>query len=151
MLFGEANPSGKLPQTFPLRLEDTPAYLDFPGENGKMSYGEGLFIGYRSYEKKIAPLFPFGFGLSYIISYGSLRLSAQEIDPDETLQIPLALTNTGQRAGKEIGQVYVRDEQARLQRPEKELKAFTKVQLEPSEQKTVTLSLDRSASPTTMT
>ena len=147
VLFGDTNPSGKLPQTFPVRLEDNPAYLDFPGENGKVYYGEGLFVGYRSYDRrKIAPLFPFGFGLSYtIFSYSSLHLSARQIGPDDTLQVSIDITNTGQRTGKEIVQVYVRDEQANLQRPEKELKAFAKVQLEPGERKTVMLSLGRDA------
>src|SRR6266496_575780 len=147
VLFGDTNPSGKLPQTFPVRLEDNPAYLDFPGENGKVYYGEGLFVGYRSYDKKkIAPLFPFGFGLSYtIFSYSSLHLSARQIGPDETLQVSIDITNIGQRTGKEIVQVYIRDEQANLQRPEKELKAFAKVQLEPGERKTVMLSLGRDA------
>jgi len=136
-----------LPQTFPVRLEDNPAYLDFPGENGKVYYGEGLFVGYRYYEKKkVAPLFPFGFGLSYTtFAYSSLSLSAQQIGPDDLLQVSVDITNTGQRAGKEIVQVYVRDEQASLGRPEKELKAFAKVQLEPGERKTVTLSLARDA------
>ncbi len=147
VLFGDSNPSGKLPQTFPVRLEDTPAYLDFPGENGKVYYGEGLFVGHRYYDKKkITPLFPFGFGLSYTtFSYSSLRLGAQQIGPDETVQVAIDITNTGQRTGKEIVQVYVRDEQASLGRPEKELKAFAKVQLEPGERKTVTLSLARDA------
>ena len=147
VLFGDTNPSGKLPQTFPVRLEDTPAYLDFPGENGKVYYGEGLFVGYRSYDKKkITPLFPFGFGLSYTtFSYSSLHLSARQINPDDTLQVSIDITNTGQRTGKEIVQVYVRDQQANLQRPEKELKAFAKVQLDPGERKTVTFSLGREA------
>jgi beta-glucosidase len=147
VLFGDVVPSGKLPQTFPVRLEDTPAYLNFPGENGKVYYGEGLFVGYRYYDKKrIAPLFPFGFGLSYTtFSYSPLRLSAQEIKPDDTLQVSFDVTNTGLRAGKEVVQLYVRDEQARLQRPEKELKGFAKVHLEPGECKAVTLSIGRSA------
>src|SRR6266704_86464 len=147
VLFGDTNPSGKLPQTFPRRLEDTPTYLDVPGENGKIYYGEGLFVGHRYYEKrKIAPLFPFGFGLSYTtFAYSSLSLDAQEIGPDDTVQVSVDITNTGQRAGKEIVQVYVRDSQASLQRPEKELKAFAKVQLEPGERKTITLSLARDA------
>src|SRR2546421_6068164 len=147
VLFGDANPSGKLPQTFPVRLEDNPAYLNFPGENGKVYYGEGLFVGYRYYDKKkIAPLFPFGFGLSYTtFDYGPLSLSAQEISPDDTLQVSVEITNTGQRTGKEVVQLYVHDQQARLQRPEKELKAFAKVQLEPGERKTVTLSIARDA------
>jgi beta-glucosidase len=147
VLFGDTNPSGKLPQTFPVRLEDTPAYFDFPGENGKVYYGEGLFVGYRSYDRrKIAPLFPFGFGLSYTtFSYSSLQLSARQIGSNDTLQVSVDITNTGQRTGKEIVQVYVRDPQASLHRPEKELKAFAKVQLEPGERKTVTLSFGRDA------
>jgi beta-glucosidase len=147
VLFGDTNPSGKLPQTFPLRLEDTPAYFDFPGENGKVYYGEGLFVGYRSHDRrKIAPLFPFGFGLSYTtFSYSSLQLSARQVGPNDTLQVSVDITNTGQRTGKEIMQLYVRDPQASLHRPEKELKAFAKVQLEPGERKTVTLSLGRDA------
>jgi beta-glucosidase len=147
VLFGDVTPCGKLPQTFPVRVEDNPAYLNFPGENGKVYYGEGLFVGYRYYDKKrIAPLFPFGFGLSYTtFSYSPLRLSAQKINPDDTLQVSVAITNTGPRAGKEVVQLYVRDEQARLQRPEKELKAFAKVHLEPGECKTVTLSIRREA------
>jgi beta-glucosidase len=147
VLFGDTNPSGKLPQTFPVRLEDTPTYLDFPGENGKVYYEEGLFVGYRFYDRrKIAPLFPFGFGLSYTtFNYSSLQLSPQQIGLEDTLQVSIDITNTGQRAGKEVVQVYVRDKQASLQRPEKELKAFAKVQLEPGERKTVTLSLARDA------
>ncbi len=147
VLFGDTNPSGKLPQTFPVRLEDNPAYLNFPGENGKVYYGEGLFVGYRYYDKKkIAPLFPFGFGLSYTtFDYGPLSLSTQQIGPDDTLQVLVEITNTGQRTGKEVVQLYVRDQQAHLQRPEKELKAFAKVQLEPGERKTVTLSVAREA------
>lgn len=147
VLFGEVNPSGKLPQTFPVRLSDNPAYLNFPGENGKVYYGEGLFIGYRYYDtKQIAPLFPFGFGLSYTtFSYSSLRLSTSQMGPDDTLQVSVDITNTGQRAGKEVVQMYIRDEQARLQRPEKELKGFAKVSLEPGERKTVTLSVGRDA------
>ncbi len=147
VLFGDVVPCGKLPQTFPVRVEDNPTYLNFPGENGKHYYGEGIFVGYRYYDKKqIAPLFPFGFGLSYTtFSYGPLQLSTQEIEPDDTLQVSVDVTNTGQRAGKEVVQLYVRDRQARLQRPEKELKAFAKVHLEPGECKTVTLSIGRSA------
>src|SRR5438876_3940367 len=147
VLFGDTNPSGKLPQTFPVRLEDNPAYLNFPGENGKVYYGEGLFIGYRYYDKKqIAPLFPFGFGLSYTtFSYSSLSLSAQEIGPDDMLQVSVDVTNTGERAGKEIVQLYIRDVVASLQRPEKELKAFAKVHLEPGERQTVTLNITHDA------
>ena len=147
VLFGDVNPSGRLSQTFPKRLEDNPAYINYPGENGKVYYGEGLFIGYRYYEKKkIAPLFPFGFGLSYTtFSYENLRLSAREISPQDTLEISIDITNTGSRAGKEVVQVYIRDVQSRLHRPEKELKAFAKVALAPGECKTVTCSINREA------
>jgi beta-glucosidase len=147
VLFGDVNPSGKLPQTFPVRLEDNPAYLNYPGENGKVRYGEGLFVGYRYYEKKkIAPLFPFGFGLSYTtFDYNNLRLSASAIGPEDTLEVQVDVTNAGERAGKEIVQLYVRDVQSRLHRPDKELKAFAKVELEPGERKTVSLSLARQA------
>jgi len=147
VLFGGTTPSGKLPVTFPARLEDNPAYINYPGENGRVYYGEGLFVGYRYYEKKkIAPLFPFGFGLSYTtFSYSELRLSAQEIGPDDTLQVSVDVTNIGQYMGKEVVQLYIQDVTASLQRPNKELKAFAKVQLEPGECETVTLTLARDA------
>lgn len=147
VLFGDANPSGKLPQTFPARLEDNPAYLNYPGENGRVRYGEGLFVGYRYYEKKrIAPLFPFGFGLSYTsFAYANLRLSPDSLGPDEQLTISVDVTNTGSRAGQEIVQLYVRDPHASRARPEKELKGFAKVHLEPGATTTVSLSLDRTA------
>jgi beta-glucosidase len=90
------------------------------------------------------PLFPFGFGLSYTtFSYSPLQLSTEQIGPGDTLQVSVAIMNTGERAGKEVVQLYIRDEQARLQRPEKELKAFAKVSLKPGERKTVTLSVGR--------
>jgi beta-glucosidase len=147
VLFGAVNPSGKLPQTFPRRLEDNPAYLNYPGENGHVRYGEGIFVGYRYYEKKkIEPLFPFGFGLSYTsFAYDQVRLSAAAIAPDETLTVKVDVTNTGQRAGQEIVQLYIHDVMARLSRPEKELKGFVKVALSPGETTTVTLTLDREA------
>lgn len=147
VLFGDVNPSGKLPQTFPLRLEDTPAYLNFPGDNGKVLYGERIYVGYRYYDKKeVAPLFPFGFGLSYTtFSYSNLRLSATEIGAGDTLQVSVDVTNSGTVAGKEVVQVYVHDVESRLHRPEKELKGFAKVALEPGETKTVTLPLGRDA------
>jgi beta-glucosidase len=147
VLFGEVNPSGKLTETFPLRLQDNPAYISYPGENGQVRYGEGIFIGYRYYEKKqVETLFPFGFGLSYTtFSYDGLSLSTREIGPDDTLNVSIDITNTGQRAGQEVVQLYVRDKAASVQRPEKELKAFAKVALEPGERRTVTLSIAREA------
>ena len=147
VLFGDVNPSGKLPQTFPVRLEDNPTYGAFPGENGKVYYGERLFVGYRYYDlKRIAPLFPFGFGLSYTsFAYGDLQLSATQIQPGETLTVALDVTNSGSVAGQEIVQLYVHDSESRVQRPEKELKAFAKVALQPGETKTVTLIIGREA------
>jgi len=147
VLFGTVNPSGKLSQTFPQRLEDNPAYINYPGENGRVRYGEGIFIGYRYYEKKqVAPLFPFGFGLSYTsFAYSNLRLSTQSIAANEALTVSVDVTNTGQYTGKETVQVYVRDVHSTLARPMKELKSFAKVALAPNETKTVTLLLNREA------
>lgn len=143
VLFGAVDPSGRLPQTFPVRLEDNPTFIHYPGENGRVRYGEGLFVGYRYYDaKRLAPLFPFGFGLSYTtFAYGDLRLSSDTSTPGDELTATLDLTNTGARAGHEVVQLYVRDPQARLARPEKELKAFAKVRLEPGATTTVSLTL----------
>jgi beta-glucosidase len=147
VLFGDVNPSGKLPTTFPVRLQDNPAYINYPGENGKVRYGEGIFVGYRYYDKKeIEPLFPFGHGLSYTtFEYSNLRRSAKAITPNELLKVKVDLTNTGKVAGKEVVQLYVRDVQSSVARPEKELKAFTKVELTPKQTRTVTFTLDREA------
>ncbi|MBE7555683.1 MAG: glycoside hydrolase family 3 C-terminal domain-containing protein [Anaerolineales bacterium] len=147
VLFGEVNPSGKLPQTFPVRLEDNPAFINYPGENGRVRYGEGIFVGYRYYDKKrVEPLFPFGFGLSYTsFAYANLRLSAEAITPDSQLTVHVDVTNTGPRPGQEVVQLYVHDVTARLTRPPKELKGFAKVALAPGQTKTVTLTLDRQA------
>jgi beta-glucosidase len=147
VLFGAVPASGKLPQTFPVRLEDNPAFLNYPGDNGHVRYGEGIFVGYRYYEKKkIAPLFPFGFGLSYTtFDYYNARASADAITPDENVTISVDITNTGQRAGMETVQCYVRDVSARVMRPHKELKAFRKVALEPGATATVSWELDRTA------
>jgi beta-glucosidase len=147
ILFGDVNPSGKLPTTFPVRLEDNPAYINYPGENGKVRYGEGIFVGYRYYDKKdIAPLFPFGHGLSYTkFKYRNLRLSANSITPNDTLKVKVDVTNTGKVTGKEVVQLYVRDLKSTFARPEKELKAFAKVELKPKLTKTVTFTLDREA------
>ena len=145
VLFGTVNPSGKLPQTFPVRLEDTPSFLNFPGENGRVLYGERLFVGYRYYDKtRITPLFPFGFGLSYTsFAYSNLRLSTTALGPEETLEVSVDVTNSGACAGQEVVQVYIRDPASRLPRPDKELKAFAKVALTPGECQTVVLPLTR--------
>ncbi|MGZ9164966.1 MAG: glycoside hydrolase family 3 C-terminal domain-containing protein [Anaerolineales bacterium] len=147
VLFGDVNPSGKLPTTIPVRLQDNPAYINYPGENGKVRYGEGLFVGYRYYDKKeLAPQFPFGHGLSYTtFEYGNLRLSTDQTTPEKGLDVSFDVTNTGKRAGKEVVQVYVRDIYCSLARPEKELKAFEKIELGPGETKTVTLHLSQEA------
>jgi beta-glucosidase len=147
VLFGNVNPSGKLPQTFPQRLEDNPAYINYPGENGHVHYGEGIFIGYRYYEKKrVEPLFPFGFGLSYThFVYDNLRLSANAIKPDESVTLSIDITNTGKRTGQEAVQIYVHDVAASVLRPIKELRGFAKVAVNPGETETVALTLDRTA------
>ena len=144
VLFGMVNPSGKLSETFPLRLVDTPAYTNYPGEGGQVRYGEGIFIGYRYYDFKEVPvLFPFGYGLSYTtFKYSKPKVSAVVFKDVEGLTVSVDVTNTGQMAGKEIVQVYVHDQQARLMRPVKELKGFAKVALEAGQTKTVTIALD---------
>ncbi|KAK1755044.1 glycoside hydrolase superfamily [Echria macrotheca] len=147
VLFGLRNPSGKLPCTFPRRLQDTPAYHNWPGENLEVFYGEGLYIGYRHYDRvNIPPLFPFGHGLSYTqFEYGRPSLSAKVLGPNEKIELVVGISNVGPRAGAETVQIYVRDEKARLPRPEKELVAFEKVELEPGETKHLRIGIDRCA------
>jgi beta-glucosidase len=147
ILFGHANPCGKLAETFPLKLADTPAYLNWPGGAGKVQYGEGLFIGYRYYDAKQMPvLFPFGHGLSYTtFEYSHPRVSATHFRDVDGLTVTVDITNTGALAGKEIVQVYVHDRASGLVRPEKELKGFAKVSLQPGETKSVTIELDSRA------
>jgi beta-glucosidase len=144
VLFGRITPSGHLAETFPLRLSDTPAYLNFPGESGVVRYGEGLFIGYRYYDAKDVPvLFPFGHGLSYTtFDLGNLRLSAPAITDSDDLTVSVDVTNSGAVAGKAVVQVYVRDQESALIRPPKELKGFAKVALQPGETQTVAVTLD---------
>lgn len=147
VLYGVVNPSGKLAETFPLRLSDTPSFLNFPGENGVVNYGEGIFVGYRGYEaREHEVLFPFGYGLSYTqFSYSNLHVSRTDFTVDDTLEVTVDVSNVGKRAGKEIVQLYVHDPVSRLQRPPKELKAFAKVALEPGETKTVRFTLNERA------
>lgn len=144
LLFGDEAPSGRLPLTFPMRLEDNPAYINYPGENGHVRYGEGIFVGYRYYDyKDVAPLFPFGHGLSYTeFRYANLRLEQDTLAPGETLAFSVDVTNTGDRAAQEVVQVYVHDVEARLARPPQELKAFRKVALAPGQTETVRLTLE---------
>ena len=147
VLFGRVNPSGKLAETFPLRIEDTPAYLHWPGDNGQVQYGEGLYIGYRYYDaRKLPTQFPFGYGLSYTtFAYSNLELSSQHFHDVDGVVVSLDVTNTGAVAGKEIVQVYVHDHASVLARPFKELKGFAKVALEPGETKTVSIPLNARA------
>jgi beta-glucosidase len=143
ILTGRVNPSAKLSETFPLRVEDTPTSTEFPGLNQQAHYGEGVFIGYRHYDKrKITPLFPFGFGLSYTtFAYSELTLGAPSIKDTESLTVQLKVRNTGKVAGKEIVQLYVREDRPVVSRPDRELKAFAKVALEPGEEKGVSFTL----------
>lgn len=145
LLFGDANPSGKLAETFPMKLSDNPSYLNFPGDGDKVEYKEGIFVGYRYYDaKEIEPLFPFGHGLSYTeFSYRDMSISAKEIADSDTVKISVFVKNTGKTAGKEIVQLYVRDIQSSVTRPEKELKGFEKISLKPGEEKKVTFTLDK--------
>lgn len=144
VLFGRVNPCGKLPETFPLKLADTPSHLNWPGEMGQVRYGEGLFIGYRYYDAKEMPvLFPFGYGLSYTsFAYSNAAVSATTFKDVDGVTVSVDVTNTGAVAGKEIVQIYVHDRQAGLVRPHKELKGFAKVELQPGETKTVSIPLD---------
>lgn len=142
-VFGVVNPSGKLAETFPVRLEDSPAFLNFPGEDGQVIYGERMFVGYRYYDKlNIEPLFPFGHGLSYTeFGYSNLKLSSTDITDKDQLQVSLTVTNTGKVKGKEVIQLYVADKESSVQRPVKELKAFDKIELAPGESKEVSFTL----------
>lgn len=145
VLLGNASPSGKLPTTFPVRLEDNPSYHNWPGENLKTVYGEGIYIGYRHYERsKIAPLFSFGHGLSYTtFAYGDPMLSSSTLSASSPITITVPITNTGSIAASETVQVYVKDVKSRLPRPEKELQAFSKTFLQPGETKEISLKLDK--------
>ncbi|GAA4655215.1 glycoside hydrolase family 3 C-terminal domain-containing protein [Anaerocolumna aminovalerica] len=143
ILFGIVNPSGKLPVSFPKRLEDTSAYPLFPGECNHHIYGESIFVGYRYYEKKkIDTLFPFGFGLSYTeFAYSNLKLDKTVMNGIQKLTVQVTVANTGSCKGKEVVQLYVSDKESRLLRPIKELKKFEKIELEQGESKTVTFEL----------
>ena len=147
ILFGKVNPSGKLPETFPLKLEDNPSYLFFPGEGNVSCYNEGIYVGYRYYDKKkMEVLFPFGYGLSYTtFAYSNLQLDKTELKDTDTLTVSVDVTNTGAVTGKEVVQLYVSDPESFVGRPVKELRDFAKVELAPGETKTVTFTLDKQA------
>jgi beta-glucosidase len=146
ILFGDVNPSGKLAETFPKRLCDTPSYLNFPGEKPNyVEYREGVFVGYRYYQKKnIKPLFPFGFGLSYTsFSYTKIEADRDEINDNETINVKVTVTNTGNCSGEEIVQLYVHPTVCPVIRPEKELRGFEKIFLDAGERTTVKFSLSK--------
>ena len=148
VLYGRVNPSGKLAETFPVKLEDNPSFLNFPGDGYKVPYAESIYVGYRYYQKKkMDVLFPFGFGLSYTsFAYSNLRLDRSEMKDTDTLTVSVAITNTGDVPGKEAVQLYVSDigdQTGRPQRPVRELKGFEKVALGPGETGTVTFVLDK--------
>ena len=145
VLFGKANPCGKLAETIPYKLADNPSYLNFPGDGQTVAYNEGVFVGYRYYDTKEMPVrYPFGYGLSYTtFEYSDLQLSADKIKDTDTLKVTLKVKNTGDRAGKEIVQLYVADKTGAACRPVKELKNFVKVELQPQEEKTVEMELDK--------
>lgn len=147
LLFGVVNPSGKLAETFPLRLEDTPAYRYFPGGPATVEYRESLYVGYRYYDTVGQPvLFPFGHGLSYTrFAYRDLALSRPEGADGHSLTVTFKVKNVGKVAGQEVVQLYVRDVESTAFRPAKELKGFAKVALQPGEETGVTLALDRRA------
>lgn len=142
ILFGVVNPSGKLPETFPVRLEDNPTYGNFPGVKDSVLYEEGIYVGYRHYDKiNIDPLFPFGYGLSYTsFDYSNLQV---EINDEGTFEVSLEIENTGLVTGKEVVQLYIRDVESTIDKPEKELKGFAKVNLEPGESKTIPIELEK--------
>lgn len=144
VLFGVVNPSGHLAESIPLRLEDNPSWLNFPGEQGHVRYGEGVFVGYRYYESAGVPVrYPFGHGLSYTtFRTDDLTLEAAG---DDSVSARVTVTNTGDRAGKHVVQLYVASPPGPVRRPARELRAFAKVALEPGESSTVVLALDRRA------
>ncbi|HEX2936224.1 MAG TPA: glycoside hydrolase family 3 C-terminal domain-containing protein, partial [Bacteroidales bacterium] len=149
ILFGLVNPSGKLPISIEKRWEDSPAYKSYydDDEDRHVQYSEGVFVGYRHFDtENVAPLFPFGYGLSYTTyAYSNMRLSKTEVTGTELLEISVDVTNTGKVNGSEVVQLYVHDMEASLPRPDKELKAFAKVELKAGETKSVKLTLDKSA------
>lgn len=147
LLFGDANPSAKLAETFPMSLKHTPSYINFPGDSKKVCYKEGIFIGYRHYDKlDIKPQFSFGFGLSYTeYEYSQLEVNRNKITDQEILEVSVLVKNIGHRRGKEIVQLYVRDVVSDIIRPVKELKGFDKVELNPGETKKVSFQLDKRA------
>lgn len=148
ILFGAANPSGKLPVSLPKKFEDSPASGHYPGENLKVDYAEGIYVGYRYYDtRNVEPQFPFGFGLSYTtFEYSDLKMiMIEEMEMASLRKFSVNVRNTGRRPGTEVVQVYVHDGHSKADRPVHELKAFNRVELKPGETKTIEFSLNRGA------
>lgn len=147
LLYGKTNPCGRLAETFPLRLEDSPSYLSFRLEKDKVLYREGIYVGYRYYgsvEKEV--LFPFGHGLSYTeFTYTGMKTDKESMKEEETLEVSVTVKNTGAMEGKEVVQIYVAPPPSPVGRPKKELKGFVKLHLKPGEEKTAVVSLDKRA------
>ena len=145
LLTGQVNPGGKLAETWPLRLEDNPSYLNFPGTDGQVNYKEDIYIGYRYYDKKnMEVLFPFGHGLSYTkFEYSDLRLEKDSIADTDALTVSCKVRNAGGVAGQEVVQLYVQEKNSHVSRPVRELKGFEKVGLLPGEEKEVCFVLDK--------
>ncbi len=144
VLTGVSEPGGRLPTTFPIRLEHNPSFGNFPGSNGEVRYGEGILVGYRWYDTRHLPVrFAFGHGLSYTtFDISAPELSAHTFTPGSTLTVRVRVTNTGSRPGSQVVQCYVAPPMSRLERPAKELRGFAKVALEPGEAQDVTITLD---------
>jgi Beta-glucosidase-related glycosidases len=144
LLWGEANPCGRLPETFPLQLEDNPSFLNFPGDSRNVNYAEGIYVGYRYYDSKKAVVrWPFGHGLSYTtFAYSNPKVSSAVMDDDSTVIVTVDITNTGNVTGKEVVQLYIQDVSGTAGRPEKELKGIAKVPLAPGERKTVAMEIN---------
>ncbi len=145
VLFGNVSPSGKLAETFPIRLEDNPSYLNFPGCLNNVNYAEDIFVGYRYYDKKnMKVLFPFGFGLSYSeFKYDNLRVSKESITDSEEINVSVDITNIGSVEAKEAVQLYVKNCKTPVLRPIREFKGFEKVSLKPGETATVSFTLNK--------
>lgn len=147
VLLGNFNPCGKLPVTFPLKWEDCPAYPTYPGKEGRTYYSEGIFVGYRYFDKKnIKTLFPFGHGLSYTtFQYSNIKITPNAVSDSEVVNVSFDLKNTGNREGAEIVQLYIKDAESSVERPIKELKRFQRVYLKPGETTKVSFRLDKRA------
>jgi len=147
ILFGKVNPSGKLAETFPRKLEENPSYHYFPGGPATVEYRESIYVGYRYFDTVGQDvLYPFGYGLSYTtFEYSDLQLNQKHLSDTDSLIVTLKVKNTGKVAGKEIVQLYVRDVESSVFRPEKELKGFAKVELQPGEESEVVIELNRRA------